>query len=370
MAAPKETIWNLDPHTKAKHDILCNYLQAWFPILSTWHGRIIYYDGFAGPGRYKGGEIGSPLIALNVAKTHQGKLARDLVFVFVESDKRRAKHLESEIVALKPPKRFHCYIENKDFETALRETLDSIQEKGLQIAPTFAFVDPFGIKGLPFELIERLLSNPHCEVLITFMNVTLRRFADVIPKRINELLGHSDAADRLSALHTAKERVILARQLYAKSLERQARFVRYFAMRDKKDQELYDLFFATNHSKGHEKMKTAMWRLDETGNYSFSDGVDPDQATLFTSTPERDFAPILWERFRGQTVYSDEVLQYTWDKTAFLDKHAKGALRLLEAEEGFKGHSIEVDSKKADGDPRRRNTYPKGVRITFEDKES
>jgi len=53
MATPKETLWELDPHTKAKHEILGRYLAAWFPILGTYHSRIVYVDGFSGPGRYK-----------------------------------------------------------------------------------------------------------------------------------------------------------------------------------------------------------------------------------------------------------------------------------------------------------------------------
>ena len=78
VAAPKKTIWKLEPHTKAKHDILRKYLQAWFPILSSWRRRVVYYDGFAGPGRYEGGEAGSPLIAIEVAKDHRAKLTSDL----------------------------------------------------------------------------------------------------------------------------------------------------------------------------------------------------------------------------------------------------------------------------------------------------
>jgi len=50
MATPKETLWEIDPHTKAKHEILRRYLNAWFPILNSWNNRIIYIDGFSGPG--------------------------------------------------------------------------------------------------------------------------------------------------------------------------------------------------------------------------------------------------------------------------------------------------------------------------------
>ena len=35
------TVWEIDPHTRAKHFILGRYLGGWFPILSKHHGRIV-----------------------------------------------------------------------------------------------------------------------------------------------------------------------------------------------------------------------------------------------------------------------------------------------------------------------------------------
>ncbi len=63
--------WSIPPHTRAKHEILRYYLGAWFPILATIQHRLLYIDGFAGPGEYEGGEDGSPIIALKVAKDHK-----------------------------------------------------------------------------------------------------------------------------------------------------------------------------------------------------------------------------------------------------------------------------------------------------------
>jgi three-Cys-motif partner protein len=66
VTAPKDIVWPLEPHTKGKHEVLRHYLEAWFPILGFTQGRIVFIDGFAGPGEYAGGEKGSPLIALDV----------------------------------------------------------------------------------------------------------------------------------------------------------------------------------------------------------------------------------------------------------------------------------------------------------------
>ena len=91
MGTPKETVWQLEPHTRAKHEILVAYLKAWFPILS--HGSddgVLYIDGFAGPGRYAKGEQGSPLLALEAAKQH--RLSGKVRFWFIEQDPERASH--------------------------------------------------------------------------------------------------------------------------------------------------------------------------------------------------------------------------------------------------------------------------------------
>ena len=60
-----------------------------------------------------------------------------------------------------------------------------------------------------------------------------------------------------------------------------ADFVRSFAMRNERNTMDYFLFFATNNELGLEKMKEAMWRLDESGTYTFSDATDPNQSVLF-----------------------------------------------------------------------------------------
>ena len=70
---PKDTVWERDPHTEGKHLVLRHYLNAWLPILGSWNGRIVFLDGFAGPGEYKGGEDGSPIVALKAFAEHAHK---------------------------------------------------------------------------------------------------------------------------------------------------------------------------------------------------------------------------------------------------------------------------------------------------------
>lgn len=364
MSKPRETIWEADEHTLAKHLVLRHYLEAWFPILAKWNRRIVYYDGFAGPGRYAGGEEGSPLIALSVASNHSAKLTAEIVFVFVESRKDRADHLKQEISGLALPDNFKWGVQNQEFDTALSTVLDSLDQSGKRLAPTFAFIDPFGVTGIPMHLIHRLLARPRCEVLITFMNNYLQRFVAEHPERVDELIGVDGAAEQIEAAGGADGRLLVARRLYAQSLGQAARFVRFFEMRNDKDRPIYDLFFAGNDPLGHYRMKEAMWKADGDGRFSFSDGVDLNQATLFEPEPAADLAPAIWREFRGRAVYSDDVLNHVRDATPYLEKHARAALKLLESDGGLNGMTVEVAERKRNG-TKRRHGYPKGTQLTF-----
>lgn len=362
MAAPKTTIWPAEPHTLAKHEILRAYLGAWFPILARYHGRLVYLDGFAGPGRYSNGEDGSPIIALKVATNHRASLDSELVFIFVEAEKARAAHLrDHEIPALAPPTHFKTQVHHGQFEPVLRDAMDRLDAKGDAMAPTFAFIDPFGISGLPFSLIERLLRRQHCETLITFMTSTVERFVAQLPEHVNELIGNSQASEIIAR---SSDRVVVARTMYEKSLRRVAKFVRFFQLRNVAGRPIYDLFFASNDATGHEKMKEAMWKVDESGDYSFSDGADPEQQILFSATPGPDLAPMLWRHFRGKAVYAEDVYRHVSD-TAYLEKHARDALRVLENAAPSAGKQIEVALFKRDDSKRRAGTFPRDALIRF-----
>lgn len=362
MAAPAATIWEAEPHTLAKHAILRGYLEAWFPILARYSDRIVYIDGFAGPGRYSNGEDGSPIIALKVAANHRAALKSELVFMFVEDRQDRAAHLrDREIPALKLPAHFRPNVYEGQFAPILEGAFDQLDAKGLQMAPTFAFIDPFGISGLPFSLIERLLRRPRGEALITFMASTVHRFVTELPEHINELMGNPAAAE---IIQRAEDRVVAARILYEQSLRRVVRFVRFFQLRDASDRPIYDLFFATNNSTGHEKMKEAMWRVDASGTYSFSDGADPNQQILFGPTPGIDLSLRLWRAFQGKTAYVEDVFRYV-SETAYLAKHAREALRVLESAARTAVERIEVDTLKRDGKKRQGRTFPPEVLVRF-----
>lgn len=362
MPTPKETLWEMDPHTKAKHEILRRYLKAWFPILNKYNQRIVYIDGFSGPGRYKGGGPGSPMIALDVAINHRREMAGEVVFWFIDERRDRVAHLKQELRGLKIPGHFRVTADCGRFDRKLRELLDSLDAEGSRLAPTFAFIDPFGFSGIPFTLIERLLKHRKCEAFITFMVDAINRFLEHPKEKVvGHIVGAFGTEDAVQIAQAGGDRVANLRALYQSQLQRVAKFVRYFEMRDWQDRTQYHLFFATNSDLEHLKMKEAMWRVDPEGAFRFSDATNPDQLVLF----EQDTTPMLVAELRrhfhgkGQ-VTGLEVRKYVEDQTAYLKKHMTAALRAEEAVRRLK-----VAPTKAGGAKRKKNSYPDDAGITF-----
>jgi hypothetical protein len=79
-------------------------------------------------------------------------------------------------------------------------------------------------------------------------------------------------------------------------------------MRGKKDQNNYYLIFASQHPLGLRKMKNAMKRIDQAGNYSFSD-ARVGQNKLFRFDEPSEWAQELYNTFKG-TKKSWEFLDY------------------------------------------------------------
>ena len=336
MAQPKSTIWELDPHTSAKHEILRRYLQAWAPILSQ--GRfphLVVVDGFAGPGRYSKGEEGSPIIAIKAVIEQPRPIAAKVDYHFIELDTRRAQHLETEIAALKVPLNVTTSVHaGRSFQDAFPEVWRQYEPMpGRSRPPTFVFVDPFGFK-IPFAHVASVLRGPSCEVLVNFMFEEINRFLaqEQQPDNFDDLFGCGDWRQGIGIKEPA-HRIKFLHDLYARQLSQAAgaNFVRSFAMRNERNTMDYFLFFATNNELGLRKMKEAMWRVDESGAYTFSDATNPDQSVLFTPEPDRELlSRLILQKFAGSEVTVKDIETYVVRETAFRETHYKKVLRELE----------------------------------------
>src|SRR5262249_36012787 len=158
MATTPKTLWELEPHTIGKHLVLRAYIDAWLPILSSVNTRVLFIDGFAGPGEYAGGEEGSPQIALRALVDHSADISAEVVYFFIEEDADRAKHLERVVDGWrkKVPASTTLNIVAGSFDDTMTGIFDYLDEKNSTLAPAFVMIDPFGVSGTPMSVVKRL----------------------------------------------------------------------------------------------------------------------------------------------------------------------------------------------------------------------
>lgn len=363
-----EASWQLAAHTAAKLEILGAYLRAWFPILSRGRNfdRIIYIDGFAGPGRYQQGEDGSPIIALKAALgALNGQIDMPYEFHFVERKRRAAAALAANIEHLRQhrvmPPNIEIFVHDRlTFEDAYRKRIrDRLQAHSR--APAFALVDPFGWTGIPMDILGELIKRPSTEILVNFMFEEINRFLNH-PKQVKNFDTLFACADwrRGYELGGATRKQFI-HDLYRDQLRRAAgaRYVRSFEMRNERNLSDYFLYFASNNRLGLAKMKEAMWKVDPGGGFTFSDATNFDQAVLFQPEPDRRaLRRLIAERFAKRRASVDQVENFVVEVTPFHAGHYRKVLASMESD----GELVLPNAPPN----RRKGTYPdKGLLLEF-----
>jgi three-Cys-motif partner protein len=359
------TRWRLEPHSAAKHQILRHYLNAWFPILGSQHERVVFLDGFAGPGIYDHGEPGSPIIALRTLLEHSffPRMACQFEFFFLENRQKRYDSLVEQLEAFTRargglPRNVTVVHQQTTFEEAASGLVDDLRQQRARLAPTFAFIDPFGFKGAPIELVGRLLAFDRCEVFFHFMYNRVNQFlaAERITAHLDGLFG-TRAYIQACELDTGARKRFL-HDLYKRQLHDVGGFayVRSFEMVTREGHISF-LFYGTRSLKGLRAMKDAMWKVDVGGGTRFSDRLAGQEVLLAGDAV--DVGPLrtaMLHRFAGHRTTVDQVEEFVLADTPYAASHYKRqVLRPLE-ETG----RVEILSPRG-----RRFTYPEGTVLRF-----
>ena len=365
----------IQPHTLAKHQILRYYLNEWFPILGSAYGSLRYVDGFAGPGEYVGGQIGSPIIALQTIEQHRyfktfSTSGKFVEFIFVEKDSNHYKNLQSQISASVWPGSFKIASRQGLFEEAVKQLL--LDSRRVDSPPTLVFIDPFGSAGFPMALLERLASFDRMEVLI---NLNYNEFVQWI---LQDSSKHV-TADRLyggprwrPAIELAgSQRAIFLVDEYKRALQEIGWRGTSFEMVNFQNQKAYHLVFGTHSAKGMEAMKRAMRAASPTGEFRYMDRIGTDQNVIpgleIANEYAQEIATLLCEKYAcgedtGREVAFDCLIKENIDwHPRWLSSDLHKALKQLE----YGDHRRIISVRKLDGEPRRPGTYPKGCVIKF-----
>jgi three-Cys-motif partner protein len=336
------TVWDAEPHTLAKHGILKKYLQAWMAILARQSAlipkgskSILYVDGFAGPGVYKGGEEGSPIVAIRTAVDHTGNLPVPVRFLFVELEPARFQSLQQQLAKLQPMIQASKQVASAearrgDCTEVLSAIVDNPNQFGGNFGPAMVFLDQFGYSQVPINLVAKIMAWDQCEVLSYLNWDHLNRYLSD-PSKAAGITGAFGTEDWKQAIQMpGDQRRTFLLQLYRDALITKggSKYVLDFAMYGRNDSLLYWLFFSTNHIRGLEEMKKAMWSMDESGGFRFSDHDHPGQLLLLKGLDDAWLADELTRRLAGRTLTVEDVRIFVLTETPHY--LFKGALRRLE----------------------------------------
>ena len=158
------------PWSKIKDQILGQYMPPYLAKVATLGKPIVLIDAFAGPGKFDDGSAGSPLIICQAAE----KRVRDnyrAIFVNREQEHHdQLSHVLSRFIDQEKVTTIHGTA-----DALLAEVLDDLGEHTV-----FLYLDPFGLKGCEFSIIEPFLRRDRAfstEIVVNLSIPTMHRLA-------------------------------------------------------------------------------------------------------------------------------------------------------------------------------------------------
>jgi three-Cys-motif partner protein len=367
-AKQTEIIWEAEPHTVAKVEVLRAYLVAYFQILGTSKPgqTLLYVDGFAGPDEYRNHPHGSPSAALLAAQeamrnSQDRWKAGKLHCAFIESDTKRFENMVRKIEPFRAQGGVEIHTYNTDFVTGLAKLRNDVPAPFSKAHPLFVFIDPFGATGAPFDTIKDILSSDCSEILINLDADGIGRIFRAKASANHDALLTTIYGDRswTTELDDSQDFPVLCRKalhLYTEKLKTipGVRYVFAFEMQSTSGTLNYFLVFASKHPLGLVKMKEAMKRIDQDGSYCFAD-ANVSQPSLFRFDDPEQYAPRLHKNFEGRNVnceaFDNEIADYALNQTPF--RNAKSMLATLEKQNLIR--VVNQDIK------RRKGTFKEGA---------
>lgn len=184
------------PWSKIKDQILGQYMPSYLAKVAKLGKPIILIDAFAGPGKFKDGSAGSPLIICQAAE----KRVRDnYQAIFVNREKGYHNQLSHSLSS---------FIDQRKV-IPIHGTADELLAQIRRILgdhTVFLYLDPFGLKGCEFSVIEPFLRRDRAystEIVVNLSIPTMHRLA----ARKAVAAGRTDEP-RIRAFHERLSKVL------------------------------------------------------------------------------------------------------------------------------------------------------------------
>jgi len=197
-----------------------------------------------------------------------------------------------------------CDLHNSSFEEVVSDFLDEVE--GIRLIPIFFFIDPFGWDGIPFPVIQRILSTPRSEILFTFMIGDILRFlsSEKHHPSLTKLFDDESWKDALKLDSDDRERFLI--NLYGRKIleaTETAHFLPYRLVDAERRRTKYYLLFASHHIDGFMVMKNIMKNAG-SGRFGF---LGPDEEIFKTQrrlevVEDEIYATYICEYLKGRRI--------------------------------------------------------------------
>ncbi|WP_166175501.1 three-Cys-motif partner protein TcmP [Rubrobacter tropicus] len=323
-------LWEYKEHTGLKHAILSNYLKRWISILGrpragkpkTMH----FVDSYAGRARYKSGELGSPILSMEVGEELHRHF-NGAFFLECHNVERDAFNFASL--------RWEVEVAKQDFPSVgVRNYQGSFEDRAGEIfsnigagEPALVFLDPFGYQSIDMPL--KMLDRRRNEVFITFMSSFVNRFltdpskAAVMDRifgtpRWRELRGVPNRQERLVRLYCEQIQIMAREKLGVDEVLVYPIDVDF----EGRDADIYHLVHVSQHEAARKAMEEAVWSANVLKDAQLSLPL-PDAAV-------EDL--ILEELGGGRTLQALPLAKKVWLRhfTATWRDDVRGAVKALE----------------------------------------
>lgn len=350
--------------------LLTEYVETAAKILGSIN-KIYYIDGFAGRGTYGDGSQGSPLRIADLA-LHFEAQQKPYSFrcINVEENDDNFENLARQTI------KYGSIVRN--FHGRFADHLDTILAM-IGTHPAIFFLDPFGLKGIEWSAIQKIIQRPApSDVWIRFDHTDVRRLDGnfAVNERkfqiISDVFGIRDQAYLHTLLDTGNnsaQRIEQCIKLYQKRLQQafqQAKGTGYadvYTIRSLEEEYKYHLMFATAHEKGIILASNVVYKIEETYQREVQEYRESteqaQQLSLFAEiepepTPDEIFAEKvrllctdIKRRFAGKKVSRNHLHATLLDAWfgKIKTKHMSEALKQLKNE----GFILELNGNMSEG---------------------
>lgn len=282
-----------DEATKLKLDIFGECFEEWLPVFNNdpYTKAVYVFDFFAGSGRDKENNPGSPLVLLDKAKGTNRKYClnakKEIKFLFNEGESDKSKELVQNVIQYInqckennecPGCIYEYRVENYNFQDIFSNTGITNIFKSKEFGK-FILLDQYGFSQIDEQIFKQLISYPKTDFIFFISSSFISRFRehpnitkfiDTSKIKFNEI--------RPNEIHRAVANYF--RDLIPDVKEY---YLHHFSIRkEEKKGNYYGLIFGSNHTFGMEKFLKVCWKHDTfSGEANYNIDNNFENGTLF-----------------------------------------------------------------------------------------